>query len=355
VRSELAFDDLRWLHLLWVVLLVVLAGAYGVWQRRRAMQRFAGPLLVARLAPRVSWPASLARLALVGACLTLLTAAIIGPRWGEREVRVQRRGIDLMIVLDTSRSMLARDVTPNRLERAKLAIRDDLLPALGGDRVGLIAFAGQAVLMCPLTTDYGFFRLALEDTTTASALQGGTMIGDALRRAATAFDDKLDTTRVVLLITDGEDHDSFPVEAAQKLWEESRIPVVAIAMGDPREGARVPVTGAAGETYLEHQGETVWSKADFAQLRRVAAASPLNRFVGAGTRNFDLGEIYREAVVPFVNVQEREEMQRIPLPAQFQWFAVAALALLLADSLLRDGPRPRPSAVSLSAGKGAAA
>lgn len=355
MREELAFDDLRWLHLLWLVLLVALAGVYAIWQRHRALRHFAAPNLLSRLAPRIGWLRPLLRLALILLCLTALTGAIIGPRWGEREMRVHRRGIDLMILLDTSRSMLARDVVPNRLERAKLALSDDLLPRLGGDRIGLIAFAGGPVLMCPLTSDYGFFRLALDDVTTGSAPVGGTLIGDALRRAKDAFDDKLDTTKVVLLITDGEDHDSYPVEAARALWEDKKIPVVAIAMGDPREGARVPVPASGGEAYLEYKGETVWSKADFAQLRQIAAASPIDRFVGIGTRNFDLGEIYREAIVPFVNAQEQEEMQRIPLPAQFHWFAIGALALLLMDSFLRDGPRRPAVAAPRYEEKGAAA
>ena len=107
--------------------------------------------------------------AVTAVVLVLLTAAIIHPRWGEAEQQVASRGVDVMVCLDVSRSMLARDIAPNRLERAKVALRDDLLPTLAGDRVGLIAFAGVPRLKCPLTNDYGFFRLALDDIDTSSA------------------------------------------------------------------------------------------------------------------------------------------------------------------------------------------
>lgn len=357
--SNLAFDDLRWLNLLWAALAVALLGAWGVWQRRRALRLFASLRLLPRLTPGVSWVRGGVRLALVTCALLAIAAAAIGPRWGEREQRVGTRGIDVMILLDVSKSMLARDLRPNRLERAKLAIRDDLLPALAGDRVGLIAFAGNAVMKCPLTSDYGFFRLALDDATVNSVARGGTMIGDAIRMAGEALaSDQLDTHKLIVLITDGEDHESFPVEAAANLWKDRQIPVVALALGDEREGARVPVGGDAGDAYLEYKGQTVWSKANFDQLRQVAAASDLNRFVPVGTKNFDLGEIYRTAVVPFVDFKERSETQRIPLPSQYHPFALAALALVLVDSLLRDAPRSRATGAAVGDAavvKGAAA
>lgn len=337
--SGVAFDDLRWLNLLWAVLLVALAGAYGVWQRSRALRCFAEPHLLARLAPGGGTLRWVVRLAVLLSSLLLLTAAIIGPRWGQREQVVMRRGIDVMVLLDVSRSMLARDIAPNRLERAKLSLSDDLLPALGGDRIGLITFAGLAAMKCPLTNDYGFFRLVLEETGVDSVARGGTLIGDAIRKAADAFTDQADSYRVVLLITDGEDQSSFPVEAAQALWSEHEIPIVSVALGDEREGARIPLGKDGRETYLEYKGETVWSRAKFEDLRRIAAIAPASAFVPVGTRNFDLGEIYREKIVPAIELQRREETERVPLPARYHLFAVAALLLVLLDSFLREGRR----------------
>jgi Ca-activated chloride channel family protein len=349
LRSEavqnLEFDDLRWLNLLWAVLLVAAVGAYGAWQRRRALAVFGSPNLLGRLTTPVGWTRPLVRLVLITLCLTCLVAAIIGPRWGERDQTVVRRGIDVMVLLDVSRSMLARDIAPNRLERAKLSIRDDLLPVLGGDRIGLITFAGVPTLKCPLTHDYGFFRLVLEDVNSKSSPRGGTLIGDAIRKADEAFHDSLDTHKVVVLITDGEDHESYPLEAAVNLWNDSEIPIVTVALGDEREGARIPIRTERGVEYLEYKNKVVWSRANFDDLRRIAQVSNLNAFVPVGTRNFDLGQIYREKIVPAIEYKERQEVERVPLPSQYHVFAVAAFMLLLIDSFLRDGPRRTDTAV----------
>lgn len=337
--QDLEFDDLRWLNLLWAVLLVALVGLYGFWQRRRALRMFASPNLLGRLTAPAGWARPLTRLAVILLVLTALVAAIIHPRWGEREQTIIRRGIDVMVLLDVSRSMLARDIAPNRLQRAKLSIRDDLLPALGGDRIGLITFAGVPTLKCPLTHDYGFFRLVLSDVTTKSSPRGGTLIGDAIRRAADAFHDSLDTHQVVLLITDGEDHESYPLEAATNLWNDLKVPIVTVALGDQREGARIPIKTERGEEYLQYKDEVVRSRADFAELRRIARVSDLNAFVPVGTRDFDLSEIYRKRIVPAIEYQEQAETERVPLPSRYHIFATAALALLLIESFLRDGPR----------------
>ena len=353
--SNLDFNE-RWLMLLWVVLGVAIVGVYGIRQRRRALRMFASTHLLAHLTPPIGWARPLLRLGLLVLCLVALVAAIIDPRWGEQEQKVGRRDIDVFVLLDVSRSMLARDIVPNRLDRAKLSIRDDLLPVLGGDRIGLITFAGTASLSCPLTNDYGFFRLALDDVSTKSAPRGGTLIGDAIRKAAVCFPNKLNTHKIIILITDGEDHESFPIEAAGAVWKDHRIPIVTVVLGDEREGARIPLSSKGGKLYLEYDGQVVWSKANFDDLRKIAAVSNLNAFVPVGTRNFDLGEIYSKVVLPRINYQEKVASETIPLPSRYHGFALTALILLVIDSLLREGPR-RPATFGLARGtnQGAAA
>ncbi len=344
--SNVTFDNLQLLNLLWAVLAVAAAGVYGVWRRRRALRVFADWHLLERLTVPGGWLRPLARLAFVVVALVCLVATLIGPRWGAETQTLLRRNIDVMILLDVSRSMLARDLAPNRLERAKLAIRDDLLPALGGDRVGLLAFAGVPALVCPLTSDYGFFRLALADVSTQSAGRGGTSIGDAIRKAGTLFAErKLDSHKIILLITDGEDHESYPVEAAAGVWKDQKIPIIALALGDPEQGARIPVPGERGESFLEYQGEPVRSRADFATLEQVAHASEQGIFVAVGTSNFDLGDIYRR-VAKAVRSAEEHEQRTVRQPAQYHSFAIAALLLVLWDSLLREGARRAARPVS---------
>jgi Ca-activated chloride channel family protein len=330
----MSFDELGNLNLLWIVLLVLAAGVAGLAWRAALLRWFAEPGLLSRLGARRSWAGRLTRLGLVTAALVLLTGALLGPRSGAAAQTVLRRNLDVLILLDVSRSMLARDIAPSRLERAKLAIRDDLLPALGGDRVGLITFAGVPTLVCPLTTDYGFFRLALDDVSTRSAVRGGTNIGDAIRKANESFGRaQLDTHKLVLLITDGEDHGSFALEAARNLWQDQRAPLVALALGDPEQGARIPVAADRGpETYLEHAGAVVRSRADFPGLAELAAISGQGLFVGAGTSNFDLGDIFR-SVAGGIRAVENQGQRGVQQPS-VQWVpALAALVLLLIEAL----------------------
>lgn len=339
-------DELGWLHLLWVAAGLGGMAAWGVWRRQSDLRRLASARLLRTLGSGAGWGNSLLRCGCLTAVLVLLVLALLGPRWGETPERVFRRNIDVMVLLDVSRSMLARDIAPNRLERAKLALVDDLVPALAGDRVGVIAFAGVPRLVCPLTDDYGYLRLALQDVEPRSVPKGGTCIGDAIRRAADAFPKNLDTHKVILLITDGEDQDCYPIEAASSIWQEHQVPVVAVALGDEREGARIPVSTDQGARYLEHDGQTVWSKANFDELRQVAAASSLNAFVGVGTRNFDLGEIYRTRIAPAMRAREQVEEKTQQAPSRYYWPAGAALALLLIESFFREGPRREAAAAT---------
>ncbi len=334
--NTLSFDDLRWLNLLWLLPLVVAAGLWGLYQRRRALHRLADARVLPAIAPPMRWSRAVVRLGLITAALVALVAAAIGPRWGQATQKFVRRGVDVMVLLDVSRSMLARDVTPSRLERAKIALRDDLLPVLAGDRIGLIAFAGSASLICPLTRDYGFFRLALDDVSPETIPRGGTLIGDAIRRADEAFDDKSDARKLILLITDGEDQESYPVEAARALWQERKIPIIAISIGDEREGARVPIVRNGRVEYLKHDGKVVWTRARTEQLRQIAAISPLHGLIRVGTKDFNLGKIYTRQLLPALDVQEHEESARVARPSRaylFVWFALALLAL---EALLPD-------------------
>lgn len=348
VLTAWEFDHLNWLWPLVAAICVTLAlGVYGVFQRRRALILFAGADTVHRLAQPISWGRAMLRLGLVGVALTAMAGALLGPRFGEVSQEVVRRGNDVIVLLDVSRSMLARDIAPNRLERAKLSLRDDLIPALGGDRVALITFAGVASLKCPLTSDYGFLRLVLDEVSTESSPRGGTLIGDALYKAADAFQESMDTNRVVILITDGEDHESDPIEAAKTLWTKFQAPVVAVALGDEREGARIPLSNGSGSNYLEYKGEVVWSKANFDDLRRIAEVSGFGAFIPVGTRNFDLGRIYRERIVPALEHKTVAQTERVQRPSQYHAFAVPALAALLIESLWPHGRRaPRPAARS---------
>lgn len=332
----LRFDNLVYLHLLWAVPVLLGVVWYGQQRKQRALRQFATDNLLAQLLPQVSYGRQWLRSALALAAVVGVVLAATGPRWGVTYEEVPRRGVDIMFVLDVSRSMLAEDIKPNRLERAKQAI-GDVLHVLGGDRVGLVTFAGGAVVNCPLTINYSAFRMTLDEVGPLTTTRGGTLIGDAVRMAADAFVDPIKKYKAIILITDGEDQESYPVEAARKAFQEKGIRIFTVGLGDTSEGSRIPTDKNGQRIFLQHEGQEVWSKMNPEPLREMAVAGG-GAYVPAGTRNFDLGEIYTKYLA--TGEQREFEAARIErYKVQFQWFAGAALALLLISSLMSERRR----------------
>ncbi len=318
-----------------LLLLPLLAGLYwyAAAQRRAALARFVDAGMRDHLLPRGG--RRLGRAGLFFLALALLIVALARPAWNRRETTVRRSGRDVVFLLDVSRSMLAPDLAPSRLEHAKLAI-SDVIDRLRGDRVALVVFAGQAVVKCPLTLDYGFFRLALEGVGPDSVSRGGTKIGDALRTVLhDVLDNQAQRYQDVILITDGEDHGSYPLEAAKAAGERG-VRLIVIGLGDEKEGARIPVTDDQGrQTFLKYQGQEVWSKLDGPVLRQMAEATPGGRYLPVATGNINLGQVYQELIM---NAGKRRLAAKTVTRFQekFQFFLLAALLLLLGEMTMRE-------------------
>jgi Ca-activated chloride channel family protein len=331
---EFRINHLEALYWLWAVAglaLLLLAGALLRW---RDLARFAAPNMHARLVdPMVMRRRRLRGVLLVGAA-TALVAALLDPRWGVSYRQVPRRGVDIMVVLDVSRSMLAEDARPNRLERARILI-GDLVEQLAGDRIGLVAFAGVATVKCPLTVDYGAFRLALSMVDPRDAPRGGSLLGDGLRVAAEAFTDEVPDHKVIVLFSDGEDHGSYPVEAARAIGTQKSIPVYAVAIGDAAEGARIPQERDGKRLWLLHEGREVWSKLDADLLREVALQSG-GAYVPVGTGTVDIARLYEERIEPAATRQVEGGTVK-QHHARYQWFAGLALLLIVAESWMGEG------------------
>lgn len=326
---DIRFEHLRYVHLLWIVAALLALTVYGFARKRRALQRFATISVLGDLLPDFSLRRQWLKAVLVLAGMAVLVGGVIDPRWGVYWEEVPRRGVDIIFVLDVSRSMLAEDVAPNRLERAKQDIRD-MLEVLGGDRVGLVTFAGVATLKCPLTTNYGSFRMTLDEVGTQAAARGGTLLGDAVRVAAESFVDPVKKYKLIVVLSDGEDQGSYPVEAARKVQTERGIRVFTVGLGDASEGARVPLEQAGPKTYLQHNGQEVWTKMDPTTLQQMALAGD-GAYIPAGTRIVDLGQIYQERMAP--SEQREFESSRVQVyKVRYQWFAGLALALLLIET-----------------------
>ena len=333
------FGQLESLHWLWLVAAAALLIVYGLSARRRSLHRFADATLLAHLVPNFSLPRCVVRAGLLILAMIALVAAMIDPRWGVRYEDVHRRGVDILFVVDVSRSMLAEDVKPNRLGRAKQAIHD-VVDELAGDRVGLISFAGVPAVKCPLTIDYGAFRLSLNELAPESAARGGSLLGDALRLAGESFTDEAKDAKIVIVLSDGEDQGSYPVEAARKLLEDKGVKVFTVGIGDPIEGARIPVDQNGRTVFLTHDGQEVWSKMNGAVLQEMALSAG-GAYVPARTDAFDLGDVYHQKIAPSASTESQSTRIAIYDP-KYQWFAGIALVLLLAETCLgerRQTPR----------------
>lgn len=332
----LRFDHPERLLWLWGLLPIALLLLHRILADRRAARRYAGASVRPTVMPGRSTTRSVLRAALTLAGLALLVVALLDPRWGEETTVVRRRGADVMIVLDVSKSMLAEDARPNRLERAKQFARD-LLDAMGGDRAGLVVFAGVPTLRSPLTVDRGATRLALDLAEPESAPRGGSLLGDAIRLAARSFTDETPDHKAIVLLTDGEDHGSYAIDAAARVRSEQGIPTIAIGFGDATNGARIPVRRGGSFTWLRHEGEEVVTRLDADLLRRVAEAGE-GAYVPLGTGDADVAALYDRLIAPLATRDLGATERRRGIP-RYQWFAGAALALLLLESLVAPGRR----------------
>ena len=334
--TDIRFENLASLHWLWLLLAVAAVVVVAFSLRRRRMLRFATAAVLGRLVPAAASSRRVVRVTLVLAAMFLLVVGLLDPRWGVSYDEVRQEGIDIFVALDVSRSMLAQDARPSRLERARLAALD-LVDKLGGDRIGLITFAGKPTVSCPLTIDYGAFALALAEADPRWAPKGGSNLGDALRLAGESFTDDVRDHKAVIVFTDGEDHDSYPVEAASRLYEEHGIRVYTVGLGDADEGARIPVPTEGGVRFLRHDGREVWSVMDATLLRDVALSAG-GAFIPVGTSAVDLGRVYEERIAPATGRQfGTSRVKRYHV--KYQWFAAIALALLIVESIVSDRGR----------------
>lgn len=272
----------------------------------------------------------------MSACMLLAALACVAiglarPRGNPRSTEGKATGRDVVFVVDVSRSMLATDLTPTRLERAKLWIKD-VAATLRGDRVAIVAFAGTSVVKCPLTLDYTFFSLALDELAPTSVSRGGTNIGDAIRRTLDdVFDKSRERSKDLILITDGDDQESFPVQAAEQAGDRG-VRIIALGLGDSTTGAAVP---AEGSGVLQYKGERVLSKQDSGSLASIAQASAGGVYFNVGTGTIELDRVYRDLVQRAAGA-EIEAPTTMVYDEYFQpWLAAAALGLLAECAFMR--------------------
>jgi Ca-activated chloride channel family protein len=301
-------------------------------RRERSLEKLVAPSLRGRLMPPGTdlWGLQ-AYLMIAGLALALFSAA--RPQWGKSNEKIIERSRNVVVAIDVSRSMLAEDVRPNRLERAKADVAD-LIDSLEGDRCALVAFRRQGVVICPLTTDHGFLRGALERMTPDSAPRGETDLGAAIRSSLAALDPAADDHNAIIVISDGGDLRKEALENAA-IAKKRGIPVFTVGIGDPRVGAEIPSPDGRGSQKFD--GKTVKVKLEEDALKAISMASN-GRYVPlttAGTAETTLGAIYRRFLRQVAAKEQNEEENRTA--ERYQFFLFPALALLIAGACLSKG------------------
>lgn len=315
----------------WIWLIIPLAGLIYYLQKRRLKQ-------VSRLIDSRLWDSMASRWIprRIYGRLTLWTLAIIvfglalaRPQWGFTWREIRRSGLDIMLVVDTSRSMLAVDMRPNRLQQAKWGIRD-MLAQLRGDRVGLVVFAGASYLQCPLTSDYGALMMYIDDLNVGLVPRGGTAIADALRTAIASFDKSSEADRIIVLITDGEDTVEDPLLLIPTL-NENNIRIYAIGVGTP-EGELIPIRDESGrENFLrDRSGNIVKSSLNEAVLTRLALSTG-GAYIRAAPGQFGVERLVQDEWSKLK--QAAGESQRIKMyEDRAGWFIGLGLLLLVVEA-----------------------
>jgi len=337
-------DTLQFAHPIWLWLGFLSCGALGygmvIWNRRRErdLAKLAHTRLLSQLTETFSRRRRWFKQGLWLLAFFMVFAALARPQYGSEYREVKRRGIDLVFAVDTSRSMLAEDAVPNRLERARIAITD-FVDRLEGDRIGLIPFAGKAFSLCPLTLDYSAFQQSLDALTTEIIPHHGTDLASAVEEADRLFDEEGNSHRILILITDGEDLQGAVSEALATAKKKG-MTIHTIGVGEPG-GSPIPISRQGGfqDFIRDESGKLVKTALDEATLKQIASETGgIYAPLGAGGQG--LNQIYQEKLRLVPKNEMDQRLDRVPLE-RFEWPLAIAIVLLILEYLLDEHRRAR--------------
>ena len=326
------FGSLNYLFFLWVIPVMVVFYVYAFRKRDKMLALFCGKELVGELVPDLKKGRRLIKALLILLGIILGIFALTRPQWGFHWEEIKRVGVDVMVAIDVSESMLAEDVKPNRLERAKREVID-LIEMLEGDRIGLIAFAGTSFVQCPLTLDYGACKMFLDYIDTDLIPVPGTAIAEAIRTSLKSFNKRERKSKALILITDGEDHEGEPIDAAKEAKKEG-IKIFTIGVG--REGgAPIPLKNGSGGFKKDRKGDMVITHLDEITLQKIALETG-GSYVRSVTGDMDLDKIYQEGIKQHVEQKQLKSTRKRRWEERFQWFIFFALLFVSVEFFVSE-------------------
>ncbi|MFT7619842.1 MAG: Ca-activated chloride channel family protein [Planctomycetota bacterium] len=337
------------IELVWLI--VVPIAMVGVWlwneaTRKRILADLIGKRLIPDMIVGSSGERRFWKLLIRTVAVLLIALAIMRPQWGEKRIDIERKGIDIALVVDTSKSMLAEDVQPSRMERVKQELSYFVENTLREDRVSLVAFAGTARALCPLTLDRAAFEIFLDELDVGVIPQGGTDLGRAIEAALDSFGDDVRNHKAILLLSDGEAHAGIPEKTIDQANKRG-VRIYTIGVGN-EEGVRIPLEDDDGSRiYLrDNEGNVVTTRLEARILKTIAQRSLDGAYVSLTVGRDNLQKIYLDNIK---KIEERElkSSKQVRQIDRFQWFLAAALILLMFDGLIPEG-RPRRSSSNVS-------
>lgn len=325
-------DEKKYLYLLIVLPILVCIFLFNMYWKRKKQREFGDLDLVKRLTPEHSVFKPFLKLGVILLALAALILGLVNPKMGTKMETVKREGIDIVFAVDVSKSMLAEDVAPNRLDKSKQLV-SQIINQLGNDRIGIVAYAGSAFPVLPITSDYSVAKMFLQSMSPDMVSSLGTSLDEAIKLSATYFDEKSKTSKLLILISDGEDH-SEGAESAAEEANKLGMKIITIGIGTEK-GATIPLkkNGLVESFQRDNNNEIVITKLNQEGLKAIAKATKGGYVYGGNTK-----EVLDYVKNALDNIQktEFEATQMADFQSQFQWFIGIAFILLFIDLFLLE-------------------
>ncbi|WP_298901388.1 VWA domain-containing protein [uncultured Psychroserpens sp.] len=329
---DFQLEEKIWFWVLLIIPVIIFLFAILQFWKYRTQKRFANSKLLKRLSPNQSLFKSILKIVVLSLAFACLAIALVNPKIGTKLETVKRQGVDIVFAVDVSKSMLAEDIAPNRLEKSKQLVTQ-IINNLASDRVGIIAYAGKAFPQLPITTDYGSAKMFLQNLNTDMLSSQGTAINEAIELAKTYFDEEEDTNRVLIIISDGEDHSDVASNVAEEAGDEG-IRIFTIGVGDEK-GGPIPIkrNGVLLNYKKDSKGETVVTKLNEETLKEIADEAN-----GAYIKGNNTDEVIDEIkdILNRMDKTEFESKEFADFKDQFQWFLGFGIFFLFIDIFLLE-------------------